>query len=359
MAARRAGIPPQSTHLAPRCQDAMSRARGVRPGRLASLALRLPRSIVEQSPSPFRRDGVRDVARLIQDGLGGTYKLEREVGRGGMATVFLAHDIKHDRSVALKVLHPDVAAALGAERFLREIRIAAHLQHPHILTLIDSGEIPRHDGMGPGLLYYAMPYVEGETLRARLARAGKLSPMDTARILQEVLDALTHAHGLGIVHRDIKPENVMLTGRHALVMDFGVAKAASAAAATDTVSGGTLTTLGLAIGTPTYMAPEQATGEATVDGRADLYAVGVMAYEMLTGQPPFTGATPQAVLAAHVTQTPPPIAALRPDLPTPFAMAIMRCLEKDPAARWQGADELLAHFDTFVTPGSGVTAAGV
>src|SRR3989449_5403603 len=155
-----------------------------------------------------------------------------------MATVFLAHDIKHDRSVALKVLHPEVAAALGAERFLREIRIAAHLQHPHILTLIDSGEIPRHDGMGPGLLYYVMPYVEGETLRARLARAGRLSAMDTARILQEVLDALIHAHGLGIVHRDIKPENVMLTGRHALVMDFGVAKAASAAAATDTVSGG-------------------------------------------------------------------------------------------------------------------------
>src|SRR5438128_5860386 len=153
--------------------------------------------------------------------------------------------------------------------------------------------------MGPGLWYYAMPDAYGETLRARLARAGKLSPMDTARILQEVLDALTHAHGLGIVHRDIKPENVMLTGRHALVMDFGVAKAASAAAGTDTESGGTLTTLGLAIGTPTYMAPEQATGEATVDGRADLYAVGVMAYEMLTGQPPVTGAPPRAVLAAH------------------------------------------------------------
>src|SRR3989449_4485601 len=187
-----------------------------------------------------------------------------------MATVFLAHDIKHDRSVALKVLHPEVAAALGAERFLREIRIAAHLQHPHILTLIDSGEIPRHDGMGPGLLYYVMPYVEGETLRARLARAGKLSPMDTARILQEVLDALIHAHGLGIVHRDIKPENVMLTGRHALVMDFGVAKAATAAAATDTVSGGTLTTIGLAIGTPTYMAPEQATGERSEEHTSEL-----------------------------------------------------------------------------------------
>ena len=146
-----------------------------------------------------------DVGRLVRHGLGGTYEVEREVGRGGMATVFLAHDIKHDRSVAIKVLHPEVAAALGAERFLREIRIAAHLQHPHILTLIDSGEIPRHDGMGPGLLYYVMPYVEGETLRTRLTRAGKLSPTDTARILQEVLDALIHAHGLGNVHRDIKP----------------------------------------------------------------------------------------------------------------------------------------------------------
>ncbi len=251
------------------------------------------------------------VASLVRDALGGTYALEREVGRGGMATVFLAHDVKHDRSVAVKVLHPEVAAVLGAERFLREIRIAAHLQHPHILTLIDSGRIPGPGGRGPDVLYYVMPYVEGETLRARLTRVGKLSAMDTARILQEVLDALTHAHGLGIVHRDIKPENIMLTGRHALVMDFGVAKAASAAAATDTVAEGTLTTLGFAIGTPTYMAPEQAAGQAAVDGRADLYAVGVMAYEMLTGQPPFTAATPQAVLAAHVTRTPAPLSALR------------------------------------------------
>jgi eukaryotic-like serine/threonine-protein kinase len=300
---------------------------------------------------------VPDLRGLLQDGLAGTYRLEREVGRGGMATVFLAHDLKHDRSVALKVLHPELAAALGAERFLREIRIAAHLQHPHILTLIDSGEIPRPDKMGAGLLYYVMPYVEGETLRARLMREGKLSPAETARILQEVLDALTHAHGLGIVHRDIKPENVMLAGRHAVVMDFGVAKAASAAAATDTASSGTLTALGLAIGTPAYMAPEQATGQVAVDARADLYAVGVMAYEMLTTQPPFTGTTPQAILAAHVTRTPPPIAALRPDLPAPFALAIMRCLEKEPAARWQSAEELRAQVEAFATPASGVTAA--
>jgi formylglycine-generating enzyme required for sulfatase activity/tRNA A-37 threonylcarbamoyl transferase component Bud32/dienelactone hydrolase len=281
------------------------------------------------------------------------------VGRGGMATVFLAHDIKHDRSVAIKVLHPEVAAALGAERFLREIRIAAHLQHPHILTLIDSGEIPRQDGMGPSLLYYVMPYVEGETLRERLTREGRLSPTDTARLLQEVLDALTHAHGMGIVHRDIKPENIMLSGRHALVMDFGVAKAASVAAATNTVSGTTLTALGLAIGTPAYMAPEQATGQADVDTRADLYAVGVLAYEMLTGQPPFTGTTPQAILAAQITEPVPPITALRPDLAAPLAMAVMRCLEKAPEARWQSAEELRAHVEAFATPGSGVTAAGV
>ena len=297
-----------------------------------------------------------DLRGLLQNGLAATYRLEREVGRGGMATVFLAHDIKHDRSVALKVLHPDIAAALGADRFLREIRIAAHLQHPHILTLIDSGQIPRQDGMGPGLLYFVMPYVAGETLRARLTREGKLSPTDTARILQEVLDALTHAHGLGIVHRDIKPENIMLTGRHALVMDFGVAKAASAAVAADTVSSGTLTALGLAIGTPTYMAPEQAAGQAAVDARADLYAVGVMAYEMLTGEPPFTGTTPQAILAAHITEAPLPIAGRRPDLAAPFAMAVMRCLEKQPAARWQSAEELRVHVEAFATPGSGVSA---
>jgi eukaryotic-like serine/threonine-protein kinase len=209
------------------------------------------------------------------------------------------------------------------------------------------------------LLYYVMPYVEGETLRARLTRAGKLSPTDTARILQEVLDALAHAHGLGIVHRDIKPENVMLAGRHALVMDFGVAKAATAAAAPDAAAGTTLTALGLAIGTPSYMAPEQAAGQASVDARTDLYAVGVMAYEMLTGQPPLTGTTPQAILAAHLTQTPLPISARRPDLPAPFAMAVMRCLEKEPAARWQSAEELLAHIEAFATPGSGVSTASL
>jgi dienelactone hydrolase len=302
---------------------------------------------------------VPDLRGLLQDGLAGTYTIEREAGRGGMATVFLAHDIKHDRSVALKVLHPELAAALGADRFLREIRIAAQLQHPHILTLIDSGEIPSQR-MGPGLLYYVMPYVEGETLRERLTRERALSPESTVRVLQNVLDALAYAHRQGIVHRDIKPENIMLTGRHALVMDFGVAKAIVASdrtAGPPDATTGTLTELGLAIGTPAYMAPEQAVGQGTIDARADLYAVGVIAYEMLSGQPPFTGPTAQAVLAAHLVESPVPLATLRSDLAPPFAAAIMRCLQKDPAERWRSAEELLAHLEAFATPGSGVTAA--
>src|SRR4051812_817498 len=179
-----------------------------------------------------------------------------------MATVWLAHDLKHDREVAIKVIRPELAAALGADRFLREIRIAAQLQHPHILTLIDSGEIAATSG--PGSLYYVMPYIEGETLRQRLNREGKPSPGDTTRILKDVLDALIHAHRHGIVHRDIKPENIMLTGRHALVMDFGVAKALVAGQNRDSGDHApmtTLTTLGLAIGTPSYMAPEQAAGQ--------------------------------------------------------------------------------------------------
>ncbi|MEP6574659.1 MAG: SUMF1/EgtB/PvdO family nonheme iron enzyme, partial [Gemmatimonadota bacterium] len=297
-----------------------------------------------------------DLRTQLQAGLTGTYTIQRELGRGGMATVFLAQDLKHDRPVALKVLHPELTAALGPERFLREVRIAAHLQHPHILTLIDSGEISAGDGARTSLLYYVMPYVEGDSLRDRLSRERVLSPADTARILREVLDALSEAHRHGIVHRDIKPENIMLSGRHALVVDFGVAKAASAAAAGEITTGGTLTTVGLAIGTPVYMSPEQAAGQSTIDARADLYAVGVMAYEMLSEHPPFTGATQQAILAAHISRTPPSLAALCPDVAPAFAAAIMRCLEKDPAARWQSADDLLAELESFSTPGEGVTA---
>jgi hypothetical protein len=295
--------------------------------------------------------------------LAGRYRIERELGRGGMATVFLAHDLKHGRPVALKLLHPELSAVLGPERFLREIRIAAQLQHPHILTLIDSGELSTNiqgpettDQRPTTLLYYVMPYVEGESLRTRLTREGTLSPGETARILRDVLDALAHAHRHGIVHRDVKPENVMLSGRHALVVDFGVAKAASVAG--DIASGGTLTTLGLAVGTPAYMAPEQATGQSVVDGRADLYAVGALGYEILSGRTPFSGNTPQAILAAHVSRTPEPLGPLRPDAPAELAAAIMRCLEKDPADRCQSAEELLERLEGFDTPGTGITSAG-
>ncbi len=296
---------------------------------------------------------VSDPRALLQSALADRYRVERELGRGGMATVFLAHDLKHDRPVALKVLHPELSAVLGPERFLREIRIAAHLQHPHILTLIDSGEIPRTEGVGADLLYYVMPYAEGESLWRRLSREGTIPPGDAVRILQEVLDALAYAHQHGIVHRDIKPDNIMLVGRHALVVDFGVAKAATAAG--DVTADGTLTTLGLAVGTPAYMAPEQAAGQTQVDGRADLYAAGVLGYEMLAGQLPFTGKTPQAILAAQIGQAPAPLGPLRPDLAPAFTAAIMRCLEKDPADRWPSAGELLTQLDAFSTPGAGVT----
>ncbi len=292
---------------------------------------------------------------FLVDFLRDRYALERELGRGGMATVYLAQDGRHSRPVALKVLRPDLAAVLGAERFLREIHIAARLQHPNILTLIDSGEVPA-EGRGRGTLFYVMPYVDGETLRQRLRREGRLAVGDTVRVLQEVLDALAYAHGRGIVHRDIKPENIMLAGRHALVMDFGVAKAATAAAADAvTVADGPLTTLGLAIGTPTYMPPEQAAGQGDVDGRSDLYAVGVVAYEMLTGAPPFTGPTPQAVLAAQVTRAPAPLAGIRPDLPPPLADAIMRCLAKEPEQRPASAEALLADIEPYATPAGGTT----
>jgi serine/threonine-protein kinase len=209
----------------------------------------------------------------LQAALAGRYTIDRELGRGGMATVYLAHDLKHDRAVAIKVLRPELAASVGAERFVREIQIAAHLQHPHILPLHDSGQVD-------GFPYYVMPYVEGESLRDKLRREGALSIDEAVRLLGEILDALGYAHAHGIVHRDIKPENVMLSGRHALVTDFGVAKAFS-----DAKGEPTLTTMGVALGTPAYMAPEQAVAAPHVDHRADIYAVGAVAYEMLAGQP--------------------------------------------------------------------------
>ncbi len=270
------------------------------------------------------------------------YAVERELGSGGMATVYLARDLKHERQVALKVLRPDLAAVLGVERFLREVRIEANLSHPHILPLYDSGE-------ADGFLYYVMPYVDGESLRDKLSREGELPIGETVRILREVADALSHAHEQGVVHRDIKPDNVMLSGRHAMVTDFGVAKAVSQATGREQ-----LTTAGVAIGTAAYMAPEQAAADPNVDHRADIYAFGVLAYEMLTGRPPFTGMSPQMVLAAHVSETAEPVRKHRPTVPEPLANLVMKCLEKKAADRWQSADQLLPQLEALATPSGGL-----
>jgi formylglycine-generating enzyme required for sulfatase activity/dienelactone hydrolase len=300
---------------------------------------------------------VADPFAQLKQALGDRYRFDRELGAGGMAVVFLARDLKHDREVAIKVVRPELAALMGAERFLREVTIAAQLQHPHILTLIDSGEV-RAEGDDRPYLYYVMPRVQGETLRERLEREGKLPPAATARILRDVLDALGHAHQAGFVHRDIKPENVMLAGRHAMVMDFGIARAIADSQPAGPAPKETLTTLGLVIGTPAYMSPEQAAGDRSLDHRTDLYSAGVMAYEMLTGQTPFTGSTPQAVLAGQIGKAPPPLAEVAPETPASLAAAIMRSLEKDPADRWPSAESLLEVLEPFTTADSGPMAAG-
>jgi eukaryotic-like serine/threonine-protein kinase len=260
----------------------------------------------------------------LQNGLADHYRLERELGRGGMATVYLAHDLKHDRKVALKVLHPELAATLGPERFQREIQLAARLQHPHILPVHDSGETA-------GRLWYTMPYVEGESLRQRVAREGLL-PLDQAvRIATQVLSALGYAHAHGVIHRDIKPENILLEGDEAVVADFGVARAITAAGQDR------LTETGLALGTPAYMSPEQAVGTRELDGRSDLYAVGCVLYEMLAGQPPFLGATAQQLLARHAMDPVPPLRTVRSTVPEGVERSVMRALAKVPADRFLAA----------------------
>jgi len=281
----------------------------------------------------------------LKASLADRYRLERELGAGGMAVVWLAHDLRHDRDVALKILNPDLATTLGPERFLREIEIAAGLQHPNILPVYDSGE-------AAGFLYYVMPYVEGRSLRERLGEHGELAVGEAVRILRDVADALAYAHARGVLHRDVKPENVMRSGRHALVADFGVAKAVSDAAGKEN-----LTTVGVALGTPTYMAPEQAAADPHTDQRADIYAFGVTAYELLAGRPPFTGTNAHAILAAHLTEAPAPVSGLRPLLPQPLAQLVMRCLEKKPADRPQSAEELLSVLESLATPSGGVTPA--
>jgi serine/threonine protein kinase len=275
--------------------------------------------------------------------LQGRYTIQRELGSGGMATVYLAQDIRHDREVAIKVLRPDLAAVLGPERFLQEIKIAAQLQHPNILPLHDSGE-------ADGFLYYVMPYVEGQSLRDKLAKEGELPIGEAVRILRDIVDALTEAHAHGVVHRDIKPENVLLRGRHALVTDFGVAKAVSEATGRER-----LTTAGVALGTPAYMAPEQASADPHLDQRVDIYAMGAVAYELLTGRAVFLGTTPQMVLSAHMTEPPQPLTKYRQSIPAALEAIVLRCLEKRPADRWQSADELLPHLEALATPSGGVT----
>lgn len=284
-----------------------------------------------------------DPVAALNASLSGRYRIEREIGAGGMARVYLAEDLRHHRPVALKVMRRDVADSVGAERFLQEIEIAARLQHPNILPLLDSGE-------ADGRVFYVMPYVEGSSLRERLDREGELPVSEAARILVEVADALSYAHGQDVVHRDVKPENVMISGRHALVTDFGVARALAAGAEADR-----MTMLGRAVGTPAYMAPEQAAADPHVDHRADIYSLGVLAYELLTGRPPFSGRTAQEILAAQVTETPEPVSKLRPGVPLELEEVILRCLAKRPADRWQSAEEIRARLEPLATPGAGTT----
>lgn len=297
------------------------------------------------APAHDPPDMTEPVPSHLAQALDGRYRLIRELGAGGMATVYLAEDVRHERRVAIKVLREELSASLGADRFLREIRIAANLQHPHVLPLFDSGD-------ANGALYYVMPFVEGNTLRDRLLRERELPIGDAMRILHDVTDAMSAAHAKGIVHRDLKPENVMLSGRHALVADFGVAKAVS-----ESTGRVTLTTVGVALGTPTYMAPEQATADPLTDHRADIYALGVMAYEMLTGEPPFVRATPQAMLAAHVIDRATPVTEKRTAIPVSLAAIVMQCLEKKPADRPQRADDILAALEAI--SGTGAMSGGV
>ena len=264
--------------------------------------------------------------------VGGRYRIEQEVGRGGMAVVYRAHDTRHDRPVALKVLHPEIAAALGTTRFFQEIRLAARLNHPHIITLHDSGEVD-------GTLYYVMPFIDGSNLRARLDREGRLPADEAVDLAQQIASALDYAHRLGVVHRDIKPENVMLYEGEALVADFGIAKAVSAA------GGDNLTRTGIAIGTPAYMSPEQAAGETDLDGRSDEYSLGCVLYEMLTGEPPFTASTPAALIAKRFTDTPRAVSAIIPAIPEYVSQAVRRALSRDASDRFATAADLSAALE--------------
>ena len=284
-------------------------------------------------------DTLRD---RLQAALGSHYTLERELS-GGMSRVFVATEAALGRRVVVKVLPPERTFGVNVDRFHREIQVAAQLQHPHIVPILHAGE-------ADGLLYYTMPFVAGESLRARMAaRPGPLPTPEAVRVLRDVASGLAFAHGLGIVHRDIKPDNVLLAGDSATLADFGIAKALSAAASPDAA----LTTAGMTLGTPAYMAPEQATGDGSIDHRADLYSLGAMAYEILTGELPFIRATPQGVMVAHAIERPASLAARRPDLPPALCGLVMRLMEKRPEDRPQSAEEVTRLLDGVATPSGG------
>ena len=300
--------------------------------------------------------------------LAATYRIDDELVGGGMSRVFAATEHALGRKVVIKVLPPELSAGVNRERFQREIQVAAQLQHPHVVPLLSAGRVPSADAPAPDetmpgrataatsegdLLYYTMPFIEGESLRATVARRGRLPVRDVVRILHDVVEALAYAHGRGVVHRDIKPGNILTIGSHALVTDFGVAKALSAAMP---VSG--MTSAGMAIGTPAYMAPEQLAADPAADHRIDIYAVGLLAYELLSGQSPFVGTSPQATMAAQLTRVPDPLSTVRDDVPPALAAVIMRCLEKLPENRPQTAEALLDELDGVSTPAAGTGASG-
>jgi serine/threonine-protein kinase len=288
-----------------------------------------------------------DLRERLQSSLGDAYSIERELGGGGMARVFLATDRTLSRSVVVKVLPPETAAGVSIDRFKREIAVAAQMTHPHIVPLFTAGD-------ANGLPWYTMPYVDGQALRDRLTREGELPVAECVRLLRDVAMALVHAHERGVVHRDIKPENVLLTGGSAMVTDFGVAKALSASADDPIAS---TTSIGMALGTPAYMSPEQATASTVMDHRSDIYALGVLGYELLTGRTPFAGRTGPQTLAAQVTETPLPVAKVRATTPPALAALVMRCLEKSPADRPQSALEILHELDHIATPSGGMQPA--
>jgi len=287
-----------------------------------------------------------DLLTRVQEAIGDAYAIERELGGGGMSRVFVAIETELGRKVVIKVLPPEMGAGVNVERFRREIQLAASLQHPHIVQLLTAGS-------NDDLIYYMMPFIEGQSLRERLARHGELPVAEAARVLREVADALDYAHRHGVVHRDIKPDNVLLSEGHAVVTDFGVAKALSSSTGESNI-----TSLGVALGTPAYMAPEQAVADPNIDHRADIYALGAMGYEVLTGEPPFQGPNPQSILSKHVTEAATPVTQYRSAVPDVLNDMVMRCLEKKAADRFQTAADLLPILDAVVTPSGGMTPTG-